>query len=66
MDIRSVQFNLTRESLPLQLQWPVMSSASTPGTPPEIEMNIVSINPPDNLDLSPCERDDRLRMFPTR
>ena len=66
MDIRSVQFNLTRESLPLQLQWPVMSSASSPATPPEIEMNSMSVTPPDSLDLSPCQREDRLRMFPTR
>ena len=66
MDIRSVQFSLNRETTPLQLQWPVISSASSPTTPVEVEMHSVRLTPPDIMDLSPCERDDRLRMLPSR
>jgi hypothetical protein len=66
MDIRSVQFNLTRESTPLQLQWPIISSAPSPSTPVEIELHSVRMTPPDIMELSSCEREDRLRMFPTR
>jgi hypothetical protein len=66
MDIRSVQFNLTREITPLQLQWPILSSASSPSTPVEIEMHSVWMTPPDIMELSSCEREDRLRILPTR
>ncbi len=66
MDIRSVQFSLNRETTPLQMQWPIISSASSTSTTVEIEMHSVSLTSPDIIDLTPCERDDRLRILPTR
>jgi hypothetical protein len=60
---RLIQFNLSRESIPQHLQWPVNSFASSPDTPPEIELHSETIAPLDLMEMSPCEREDRERMF---
>jgi hypothetical protein len=57
---RLIQFNLTRENLPLQFQWPVLSPTSFPCTPPEVEMKVVTIAPAELLELPPCEQEQRL------
>ncbi len=63
MDTRLIQFNLSRENLPLQVQWPLRSTAPSPSTLPEIEMNTVTMTRPDIMEMSPCERQERERMF---